>query len=49
MTIKNDKSGEEPDLDYIFDDTYRCAWYNETHDFMEIYPQDSLMSVHESY
>jgi uncharacterized protein YodC (DUF2158 family) len=40
MTIINDKLGEDPDSGYFFDGTYRCAWFNETNEFKEIYPQN---------
>ena len=49
MTIINDKLGEDPEYGYFFDGTYRCAWFNETNEYKEIYPQDDLMLVPESY
>jgi uncharacterized protein YodC (DUF2158 family) len=44
MTIINDKLGEDPEYGFVFDGTYRCAWFNETSEFREIYPQDALIS-----
>ena len=49
MTIINDKLGDDPEYGYFFDGTYRCAWVNETNEFREIYPQDVLILVPESY
>ena len=45
MTIINDKLGDDLDLGYVFDGTYRCAWFNKTNEFKEIYPQDVLKLV----
>jgi len=42
MTIINDRLGDDPEHCYIFDGTYRCAWFNETNEFREIIPQDAL-------
>lgn len=42
MTIINDKLGDDPELGYIFDGTYRCAWFDDTREFKEIFPQDTL-------
>jgi uncharacterized protein YodC (DUF2158 family) len=49
MTIINDKLGEDPESGYFFDGTYRCAWFNDTNEYREIYPQDGLILVPESY
>ena len=49
MTIINDKLGDDPDSGYVFDGTYRCAWFNETNEFREIYPQHILTLFHERY
>jgi uncharacterized protein YodC (DUF2158 family) len=43
MTLINDKLGDDPELGFVFDGTYRCAWFNETKVFREIFPQDALM------
>jgi uncharacterized protein YodC (DUF2158 family) len=48
MTIINDKLGDDPEHGYFFDGTYRCAWFNDTNEFREIYPQDDLILVHKS-
>ena len=48
MTIINDKLGDDPEQGYYFDGTYRCAWFNDTDEFREIYPQDDLILVHRS-
>ena len=45
MTIINDKLGDDLDLGYVFDGTYRCAWFNKTNEFKEIYTQDVLKLV----
>jgi uncharacterized protein YodC (DUF2158 family) len=45
MTIINDKLGEDPDSGYFFDGTYRCAWFNDTNEYKEIFPQTSLKLV----
>lgn len=42
MTIINDRLGDDPRHGYLFDGTYRCAWFNETNEFREIIPQDAL-------
>jgi uncharacterized protein YodC (DUF2158 family) len=49
MTIINDKLGDDPESGYFFDGTYRCAWFNDTNEFREIYPQDDLILVPDSY
>jgi uncharacterized protein YodC (DUF2158 family) len=46
MTIINDKLGDDPGHGFFFDGTYRCAWFNETNEFREIYPQEDLILVH---
>jgi uncharacterized protein YodC (DUF2158 family) len=45
MTIINDKLGDDPDRDYYFEGTYRCAWFDETKEYREIFPQDALKLV----
>ena len=49
MTIINDKLGDDPESGYFFDGTYRCAWFNETNEFREIYPQHVLTFFHKRY
>ena len=42
MTIINDKLGDDPELGYIFEGTYRCAWFDDTREFKEKFHQDAL-------
>ena len=49
MTIINDRLGDDPDSGYVFDGNYRCAWFNETNEFREIFPQNVLTLFHDRY
>ena len=42
MTIINVRLGDDPGKVFYFDGTYRCAWFNETREYREIYTQDAL-------
>ena len=45
MTIINDKLGDDPENGYYFDGTYRCAWFTDTMEYKEIFPQETLKSA----
>jgi len=36
---------DDPGRGYYFDGTYRCAWFDETNEYREIFSQDVLKLV----